>query len=47
MSYKERYCDKCEATIMVKESDNGPKYYCQTCAWAKFGYTYTESYESE
>jgi hypothetical protein len=33
--------------IMVKEQDSGPRYYCQPCAWAQVGYTYTESYESK
>jgi hypothetical protein len=44
--YKERWCCKCDTRIMVKESDNAARYYCQSCAWAQVGYTYTESYES-
>lgn len=45
--YKERTCCKCDATILVKELDEGPTYYCTACAWSKLGYTYTPNYEPD
>ena len=42
--YKERTCCKCDATIMVRELDEGPAFYCTPCAWSKVGYTYTPDY---
>jgi hypothetical protein len=42
--YKERTCCKCDATIIVRELDEGPSFYCTPCAWSKVGYTYTPDY---
>lgn len=35
--YKEARCAKCDDLIMVMSHDVSQHFYCQSCAWAKFG----------
>lgn len=35
--YKEERCAKCDDLIMVISHDVSAHFYCQSCAWAKFG----------
>ena len=35
--YKEERCAKCDDLIMVMSHDVSAHFYCQSCAWAKFG----------
>lgn len=36
-NYIERECDKCGVLIMVRDTDESPRYYCHACAMSKMG----------